>query len=442
MPPKDRHDVNIAIAGGGFSGLGMAIALRREGIQDFVVLERADDLGGTWRDNTYPGCACDIASVLYSYSDEQNPGWTQAFAGQPEIWACIREVARRHDVASHMRYGHELLSAVWDDETDLWELETSQGDFTAEILLSATGALADPAIPDLPGLGRFGGTVFHSARWDHDHDLAGRRVAVVGTGASAIQFVPEIQPQVGHLDLFQRTPRGCSRVAIRRSRRPGVAASPAIPSCCREMAFAAEVAEWAPAPLGMVFNNAGVATSQSIADGSVEDDEWVEEINFGGVVNGVRAFLPILLRQNSGVIVNTSSVFGLVGIPYQSAYCASKVAVRGFTESLRHELRGTGVRAVTVHPGGVKTNIARNARYHAHPPHRDVSHDEASRQFDAMARTTPVRAAKIIHEGVVAGRSRILVGPDAYLFDVLARLAPTRYFDVLALLEPLAVRLN
>ncbi len=134
-----------------------------------------------------------------------------------------------------------------------------------------------------------------------------------------------------------------------------------------QMAFAAEVAEWAPAPLGMVFNNAGVATSQSVAEAAVEDDEWVIDINLGGVVNGVRAFLPILLRQNSGVIVNTSSVFGLLGIPHQSAYCASKFAVRGFTDSLRQELRGTGVRAATVHPGGVKTNIARNARWHSDP---------------------------------------------------------------------------
>jgi NADP-dependent 3-hydroxy acid dehydrogenase YdfG len=206
------------------------------------------------------------------------------------------------------------------------------------------------------------------------------------------------------------------------------------------MAVAAEVAEWAPAPLGFVFNNAGVATSQGIAEGSVEDDEWVVDINFGGVVNGVRAFLPILLRQNSGVIVNTSSVFGLVGIPFQSAYCASKFAVRGFTESLRHELRGTDVHAVTVHPGGVKTNIARNARYHAHPMRPDVSHDEAAGQFEAMAFTTPERAAKIIHEGVKAGRSRILVGPDAYVFDGLARMMPTRYFDVLTLLEGVVAR--
>ena len=198
--------MKIAIVGAGLSGLGMAMALGEEGIEDFVVLERADDLGGTWRDNTYPGCACDIASVLYSYSREQNPRWTRAFAGQPEIWAYMRDVARRHDVARHMRYGHEVLEAAFNEATDRWEIRTTGGEFTAEILIPAVGALADPAIPALPGLDSFSGRVFHSARWDHDHDLSGRRVAVVGTGASAIQFVPEIQPAVAHLDLFQRTP--------------------------------------------------------------------------------------------------------------------------------------------------------------------------------------------------------------------------------------------
>ena len=207
-----------------------------------------------------------------------------------------------------------------------------------------------------------------------------------------------------------------------------------------QLAFAAEVAEWAPTPVGMVFNNAGVATSQTIADAAIEDDEWVVSINFGGVVNGVRAFLPILQRQDSGVIVNTSSVFGLVGIPGQSAYCASKFAVRGFTDSLRQELRGSGVSAVTVHPGGVKTNIARNARYHAHPLRPDVTHEQAARDFDAIAFTTPERAARIIHRGVKAGRSRILVGPDAYMFDFLGRAMPTRYFEVLAFLENRAPR--
>jgi NADP-dependent 3-hydroxy acid dehydrogenase YdfG len=206
------------------------------------------------------------------------------------------------------------------------------------------------------------------------------------------------------------------------------------------MAFAAEVAEWAPHPLGIVFNNAGVATSQTVADGSVEDDEWVFTVNFQGVVNGVRAFLPILLRQRAGVIVNTSSVFGLLGMPTQSAYCASKFAVRGFTDSLRQELRGTGVRAATVHPGGIKTNIARNARFHTDQLGLELTHEEAAAQFDQIARTTPERAAEIIHTKVKAGKSRILVGPDAYFFEILARVAPAHYYDLFAALEPLARR--
>jgi NADP-dependent 3-hydroxy acid dehydrogenase YdfG len=207
-----------------------------------------------------------------------------------------------------------------------------------------------------------------------------------------------------------------------------------------QLTFAAEVADWAPAPLGIVFNNAGVAVSQTVAEAAVEDDEWLWQVNFHGVVNGVHAFLPILLRQNSGAIVNTSSVFGLLGMPFQSAYCASKFAVRGFTDSLRQELRGTGVRATAVHPGGVKTNIARNARFHGSSLGADVSHAEASQRFDQIAFTTPERAAEIIHAGVMAGRGRILVGPDARVFDLLARVAPERYGAVVALAERLGRR--
>jgi NAD(P)-dependent dehydrogenase (short-subunit alcohol dehydrogenase family) len=206
------------------------------------------------------------------------------------------------------------------------------------------------------------------------------------------------------------------------------------------MTFAAEVAEWAPAPLGMVFNNAGVTVVQGVADAAPEDDEWVFDINFGGVVNGVRAFLPLLLRQDAGVIVNTSSVFGLVGFPHQSAYCASKFAVRGYTDALRQELRDTGVRAATVHPGGVKTNIVRNARYRADFRGRHADRDSAAADFELLAKTTPERAAAIIHKGVERGRARILVGPDAYLFDALARIAPTRYYDVIERLEALLRR--
>lgn len=209
-----------------------------------------------------------------------------------------------------------------------------------------------------------------------------------------------------------------------------------------QLAFAAEVAEWAPAPLGIVFNNAGVATVQTVADASLEDDEWVHQVNFGGVVNGTHAFLPILLRQGSGVIVNTSSVFGLVGIPGQSAYCASKFAVRGFTDALRQELRGTGVRAVCVHPGGIRTNIVRNARFHAHPLRADVDRDQMIAEFDRITITTPERAARTIHDGVKAGRSRILIGPDAYLFDALGRALPTHYFTVLSALMRLDERVQ
>jgi NADP-dependent 3-hydroxy acid dehydrogenase YdfG len=202
-----------------------------------------------------------------------------------------------------------------------------------------------------------------------------------------------------------------------------------------QFAFAADVKSWAPAPIGAVFNNAGVALSSSVAEASIEDDEWLHAINFEGVVHGVRAFLPILIEQDSGAIVNTSSVFGLAGIPHQSAYCAAKFAVRGFTESLRHELKDTGVRAITIHPGGVKTNIARSARMHSDPRGLGRSKDEMADEFEALVRTTPERAAEIIHKGVDAGKARILVGPDAYVFDWLTRLTPTHYYTVLDKLE-------
>jgi NAD(P)-dependent dehydrogenase (short-subunit alcohol dehydrogenase family) len=200
--------------------------------------------------------------------------------------------------------------------------------------------------------------------------------------------------------------------------------------------FAGEVRQWQPAPLSAVFNNAGVAVVSTVLDAVPEDDDWLHDINFGGVVNGTRAFLPILVEQGQGVIVNTSSVFGLLGMPFQSAYCAAKFAVRGFTDALRQELRGTGVRAVTVHPGGITTNIVRNARISKLPEVLGQTREEFVAQFDAITMTTPDRAAQIIHRGVERGKSRILVGPDAYFFDALARIAPTHYYGVIARLEP------
>lgn len=207
-----------------------------------------------------------------------------------------------------------------------------------------------------------------------------------------------------------------------------------------QFAFATEVAEWAPAPIGAVFNNAGVALSQTVAEASPEDDEWLMAINFDGVVHGTRAYLPILLEQGSGTIVNTSSVFGLAGIPTQSAYCASKFAVRGFTESLRHELRGSGVRAVTVHPGGIKTNIVRNGRMKADLRGLGRPASEMVADFDALTRTTAEKAAEIIHRGVDAGKARILIGGDARLFDILTRVTPTHYYAVLDRVTEMAAR--
>lgn len=198
-----------------------------------------------------------------------------------------------------------------------------------------------------------------------------------------------------------------------------------------QLAFADEVRQWLPGPLAAVFNNAGVNVSTSVLDTVIEDDTWLHDINFHGVVHGTRAFLPILVAQDSGVIVNTSSVFGLVGMPGQSAYCAAKFAVRGFTESLRQELRGTGVSAVTVHPGGIRTNIVRNGRYHQQLDSRGRTKDQLAEQFDAIARTSPDKAAGIIHRGVEQGKARVLVGPDAYVFDALSRVTPTHYYTVL-----------
>ncbi|HKP89499.1 MAG TPA: NAD(P)/FAD-dependent oxidoreductase [Thermoleophilaceae bacterium] len=196
----------VAIVGAGFSGICMAIRLRQEGIEDFVVLERAGEVGGTWRDNTYPGCQCDIPSALYSFSFAPNPDWTRFYPLQTEIKDYLRRCARDFGVTPHIRFGHEVTGAAWDDDAGQWRLETAGGPLSADVVVGGMGGLSEPATPDIPGLEGFEGTRFHSAQWDHAHDLSGERVAVIGTGASAVQFVPRIQRQVGTLHLFQRTP--------------------------------------------------------------------------------------------------------------------------------------------------------------------------------------------------------------------------------------------
>jgi cation diffusion facilitator CzcD-associated flavoprotein CzcO len=197
---------HIAIIGTGFSGLGMAIRLKQEGVDDFVLLERASDIGGTWRDNSYPGCQCDIPSHLYSLSFAPNPEWTRTYSFQPEIWEYLRSIAHDHGLVPHIRFDHEVTGAEWQEEESRWRIQTASGEVTADLVINSGGALADPRTPDIPGLEQFEGTWFHSAQWNHEHDLTGKRVAVVGTGASAIQIVPNIQAQVDRLDVWQRTP--------------------------------------------------------------------------------------------------------------------------------------------------------------------------------------------------------------------------------------------
>jgi cation diffusion facilitator CzcD-associated flavoprotein CzcO len=199
--------VRIGIIGTGFSGIGAAIRLRAAGFTNLTLLDRADEIGGTWRDNTYPGCACDVRSHLYSFSFAPNPDWSRAYPGQAEIQAYLLRCVDDHGLRPDIVFGADVREARWDDASASWEVRTADGrDFEFDALISATGPLSRPAVPDIPGLDSFAGTVFHTARWNHDHDLSGERVAVVGTGASAIQVVPELVSRVAHLDVFQRTP--------------------------------------------------------------------------------------------------------------------------------------------------------------------------------------------------------------------------------------------
>ncbi|WP_371113049.1 flavin-containing monooxygenase [Rhodococcus sp. JVH1] len=196
---------DILIVGAGISGIGAAIRLKQSGIDNFAILEKGDALGGTWRDNTYPGCACDVPSALYSYSFAPNREWSRLFAGQEEIRRYIERTAAEHGVPAHVKFGTEMQRAQWSEQSRRWTVDTSAGTFTANAVIAAAGPWNEPLVPTVPGLDTFTGEVFHSSRWNHTYDLTGKRVAVVGTGASAVQFVPAIQPTVESLHLYQRT---------------------------------------------------------------------------------------------------------------------------------------------------------------------------------------------------------------------------------------------
>ncbi|MET0132307.1 MAG: NAD(P)/FAD-dependent oxidoreductase, partial [Kibdelosporangium sp.] len=198
--------MKVGIVGTGFAGIGVAIELQRAGIDDYTLLEKAGELGGVWRENTYPGAACDVPSPLYSFSYEPHSTWPRRYSMQADIHEYLKNTARKYGIDSHIRFGTEVTAADFDERTGRWRVGTAAGaTLEFDVLISAVGQLSRPALPDIPGMASFAGTSFHSARWDHDHDLTGKRVAVIGTGASAVQFVPRIQRQVAELTLFQRT---------------------------------------------------------------------------------------------------------------------------------------------------------------------------------------------------------------------------------------------
>jgi cation diffusion facilitator CzcD-associated flavoprotein CzcO len=206
VDPDLPEHCTVVIVGTGFGGLGAGLRLARAGRGDFVLLERANDIGGVWRDNTYPGARCDVASRMYSYSFRRPHTWSTTYAQQPEILDYLRHCARDSGVWPHIRFGTELQGADWDAAHSMWHLRTSRGTMTANFVVLATGTLAEPVLPNIAGLDSFAGTVFHSARWNHSHELAGRRVGVIGSGASAIQFIPQVQAAAAELVSFQRSP--------------------------------------------------------------------------------------------------------------------------------------------------------------------------------------------------------------------------------------------
>jgi cyclohexanone monooxygenase len=213
MTETERRHVGVLVIGSGFAGLGTAIRLAQQGREDFLVVERGSEVGGTWRDNTYPGAACDVPSHLYSYSFELNPNWSRSFSPQPEIQQYLRDTAQKYGVLDKHLFDTDVTRAAWDEPSQRWLVDTTNGGFSANVLIGAVGALAEPALPDIKGIDSFAGQIFHSSRWNHDADLKGKRVALIGTGASAIQIGPELAGKVGRLDVYQRTapwvlPRG------------------------------------------------------------------------------------------------------------------------------------------------------------------------------------------------------------------------------------------
>ncbi|HZN17510.1 MAG TPA: NAD(P)/FAD-dependent oxidoreductase [Micromonosporaceae bacterium] len=300
----------VVIVGAGFGGIGAAVRLLRKGISDFVILEAAGAPGGTWRDNSYPGCQCDIPSNLYSLSFAPNPAWSTTFPIQPEIREYIERVVTQFDLHKFTRYHTELLDARWDASSTQWRVVTSAGELSANVLILAMGFLSEPFVPALDGLDSFRGPTFHSARWDHDIDLTGKRVAVVGTGASAVQLIPEIAPRVGHLDVYQRTPAWVIPHMDRRVTRPEqwlYRTFPVAQGIRRAMTYVVSESRHAVLTRTGLLNRAARALARANIRRAVPDPELVRRLTPSYELGCKRVLLsnryyPALARPNVDVV--------------------------------------------------------------------------------------------------------------------------------------------
>ncbi len=307
-----RH-VDIAVLGAGFAGVAMGARLASRGIRDFVIIERADDVGGVWRDNTYPGAACDIRSDVYSLSFAPNPDWSRSYGTQPEILSYLKATAATFDLYDHMLFDRELERADWDAAAGHWNIATSQGELTARVLVSGHGPLIDPVWPSIDGVESFAGPRFHTAEWDHTVDLVGKRVAVIGTGASAIQVVPELATIAGHLTVFQRSapwivPRGDKPTSS--ARRSAFRHLPVLQRIARRLEFLRAEANF----LGFRFRPIGAAAAQqslAFLRKQVKDPELRAKLTPDYRIGCKRilvtsSYYPALTRPN--VALETSSI--------------------------------------------------------------------------------------------------------------------------------------
>ena len=357
--------LSVAIVGNGFSGLGTAIRLRQAGVEDFLVFERHADVGGTWRDNSYPGCACDVPSHLYSFSFAPNPDWSHSFSAQPEIHAYLQRVSAQYDIARFTRNDHEVLDATWVEDSQHWRVTTKHGVWTANVLVLGSGALSDPSFPDVPGLDDFEGPVFHSATWRHDLDLTGRRVAVIGTGASAIQFVPEIAPRVDTLKLFQRTPPWIMprrNRAITRAEKMLFRAFPPAQRAVREAIYWAREAFVlgfkSPRRMGQAAKIAQAHMRRQVTDPTLREKITPNYSMGCKRILLSNEYLPALDRDNVDVITEKISEIrphGVVTADGVEHEVDTIIAGTGFAISdlpISHRVHGRGGRSLADHWGG------------------------------------------------------------------------------------------